>query len=198
MQKCIIAALAVFCLGLTGPADAADPMVLQLKWLADAQFAGYFAAAAKGYYRDAGLDVTIKPGGPDINPSEVLAAGGADVAVDWMASTLATRERHWSMSRDFHHSGLHRPATATAAARLPTLGEDAGGLVCQQRISVPLDGQLARRAGGSTACRRTVLRLEPASGSCWNAARRISTMSYNEYWQVIDSGVKAAQVLVFR
>ena len=45
------------------------PLTLQLKWVTQAQFAGYYVAEAKGFYQEAGLDVTIKPGGPDINPS---------------------------------------------------------------------------------------------------------------------------------
>ena len=82
--------------GLAGwgtPAAAAEPLTLQLKWVTQAQFAGYYVAAAKGFYKDAGLDVTIKAGGPDINPTQVIAAGGADVIVDWMPSALASREK---------------------------------------------------------------------------------------------------------
>ena len=93
MHRWLWAATAALCLAAAAPADAGDPLVLQLKWLPDAQFAGYFVAEAKGFYRDAGLDVTIKPGGPDITPSQVLASGGADVAVDWLASALAARDR---------------------------------------------------------------------------------------------------------
>src|SRR5713226_10396609 len=93
MHRWLCAAMTAFFLAAAGPAGAGDPLVLQLKWLPDAQFAGYFVAEAKGFYRKAGLDVTIKPGGPDINPSQVLASGGADVAVDWMASALAARDR---------------------------------------------------------------------------------------------------------
>ena len=52
---------------------------MQLKWVTQAQFAGYYVAKAKGFYKDAGLDVTIKPGGPDIAPQQVIAGGGADV-----------------------------------------------------------------------------------------------------------------------
>ena len=55
-----------------GSAMAADAVTLQLKWVADAQFAGYYVAKDKGFYKDANLDVTIKPGGPDTAPEQVI------------------------------------------------------------------------------------------------------------------------------
>src|SRR6266576_4027255 len=74
-------------------AQAADKFTLQLKWVTQAQFAGYFVAKDKGFYKDENLDVTIKPGGPDIAPEQVIAGGGADVIVDWMPAALAAREK---------------------------------------------------------------------------------------------------------
>ena len=56
-------------------------VTLQLKWVAQAQFAGYFAAKAKGFYRQAGLDVKIKLGGPDISPEQVVLGGQAERSV---------------------------------------------------------------------------------------------------------------------
>ncbi len=87
-----VAAAALLALS-AGAAEAADQLTLQLKWVTQAQFAGYYVAKDKGFYDEVGLDVTIKPGGPDINPSQVIAGGGADVVVDWMPSALATREK---------------------------------------------------------------------------------------------------------
>ena len=77
--------------------SAAEKLTLQLKWVTQAQFAGYYVALEKGYYKDLGVDLTIKPGGPDIAPAQVLAGGGADIVVDWLPSALATREKvyHW-------------------------------------------------------------------------------------------------------
>jgi len=74
-------------------AQAAEKVTLQLKWVTQAQFAGYYVAKDKGFYEAEGLDVDIKPGGPDIAPAQVLAGGGADVVVDWLPSALATREK---------------------------------------------------------------------------------------------------------
>src|ERR1700694_4465451 len=71
----------------------AEKVTLQLKWVTQAQFAGYYVAKDKGFYGAEGLDVEIKSGGPDINPSQVIAGGGADVIVDWMPAALAARGR---------------------------------------------------------------------------------------------------------
>ena len=61
---------------MAGAGFAADDVTLQLKWVTQAQFAGYYVAAAKGYYEAEGLNVTIKAGGPDIAPEQVIAGGG--------------------------------------------------------------------------------------------------------------------------
>jgi NitT/TauT family transport system substrate-binding protein len=70
-----------------------DSVTLQSKWVPQAQFAGFYAALAKGYYEEEGLDVTIKPGGPDITPEQVVASGGAEFGIDWLPSLLATRDK---------------------------------------------------------------------------------------------------------
>jgi NitT/TauT family transport system substrate-binding protein len=69
-----------------------DKVTLQLKWVTQAQFAGYYAAKALGYYKDFGLDVNLKVGGPDITPEQVVASGQAQIGVDWLPSLLATRD----------------------------------------------------------------------------------------------------------
>ncbi len=69
------------------------PVTLQLQWFAQAQFAGYYAAKDKGFYKDHCLDVTILEGGVDIVPQTVLAQGGADFALSWVPKALASREQ---------------------------------------------------------------------------------------------------------
>jgi NitT/TauT family transport system substrate-binding protein len=86
-----------------------DKVTLQLKWVTQAQFAGYYAAVAKGYYKAFGLDVTLKVGGPSITPEQVVASGGAQVGVDWMPSLLATRDTGTnlvSIAQMFSRSGM--------------------------------------------------------------------------------------------
>src|SRR5262245_59305592 len=109
MRKFALLCTAAF-LGLAAfEAAAADKFTIQLKWVTQAQFAGYYVAKDKGFYKDANLDVTIKPGGPDIAPEQVIAGGGADVIVDWMPAALAAREKGVKLvniAQPFKHSGL--------------------------------------------------------------------------------------------
>src|SRR3954453_8529978 len=67
-------------------------VTLQSKWVVQGQFAGYYAAQAKGYYKQAGLDVTIKPGGPDIVNEQVVLGKQAEFGIDWLPSLLANRD----------------------------------------------------------------------------------------------------------
>ncbi|MDQ3822261.1 MAG: ABC transporter substrate-binding protein [Actinomycetota bacterium] len=70
-----------------------DKVTLQLKWVTQAQFAGYYAALEQGFYEDEGLDVTIRPGGPDIVPEQVVLGGQAEFGINWLDNTLATRDQ---------------------------------------------------------------------------------------------------------
>src|SRR5712692_5474977 len=80
-------------LASTATAQSADKVRLQIKWVPQAQFAGYFVAMDKGYYADENLDITIVPGGPDIIPEQQVTNGQADFGVDWVASFLAFRDK---------------------------------------------------------------------------------------------------------
>src|SRR5580700_10123189 len=75
-------------------AAAHEQVSLQLKWKHQFQFAGYYAALEQGFYRDAGLDVTIREGGPDIDATGAVATGKADFGV-CSASVL----REWAKGR---------------------------------------------------------------------------------------------------
>ena len=111
MGKLLIGALAgAMAMSSVGAAWAQDNSVtLQLKWVTQGQFAGYYVAQAKGFYEEEGLQVEIKPGGPDIAPEQVIAGGGADVITTWMAAGLAARERGVplvNIAQPFKESGL--------------------------------------------------------------------------------------------
>src|SRR5271168_686 len=107
MKSIMFALAGVAAIAAVTSAQAADKVTLQLKWVTQAQFAGYYVAKDKGFYKAEGLDVTIKPGGPDIAPPQVIAGGGADIIIDWMPSALAAREKGVplvNIAQPFKHS----------------------------------------------------------------------------------------------
>ncbi len=70
-----------------------EEVSLQLQWVSQAQFAGYYAAVAECYYVDEGLDVNIVEGGVDIVPQDVLASGDVDYAISWVPKVLGSIEQ---------------------------------------------------------------------------------------------------------
>jgi NitT/TauT family transport system substrate-binding protein len=112
----LAAAAAIATAGILGTSAGASThsqkltkVTLQLKWVTQAQFAGYYAAAAQGYYKAAGLDVKIKVGGPNITPETVVIGKGADIGLDWLPNLFATREKGGkitSVAQVFARSGM--------------------------------------------------------------------------------------------
>ncbi len=204
-MKRILVLAAGLTLGLPlAGAQAADSVTIQLKWVSQAQFAGYFVAKSKGFYKEAGLDVTIKPGGPDVAPPQVIAGGGADVVVDWMPSALASREKGVplvNISQTFKRSGLELTCRADTGIKKPadlknkTVGIWYGGneypfLSWMSKLGYKPDGS----AGGVKVIKQG-FNVDPI---LQKQADCVSTMAYNEYWQVIDGGFKPSQLVVFK
>ena len=185
-------------------AQAADKVTVQMKWVADAQFAGYYVAKDKGFYKDAGLDVTVKAGGPDIAPEQVLAAGGADAVVDWMPAALAVREKGVplvNISQTFQRSGLELTCLKSSGIKSPKdfpghtlgvwfFGNEYPFLAWMAKLGIPTDGS----AKGVKVVKQG-FNVDPL---LQKQAECISTMTYNEYWQVIDAGIKPADLIVFK
>ena len=107
------------------PADGGEltPVKLQLQWLTQAQFAGYYAAMDQGFYEDEGLDVEILPSGGDIVPQDALAQGEVDYAIAWVPKVLGSIEqganitnvaqifeRSATLQVSFKDSGITSPA----------------------------------------------------------------------------------------
>jgi NitT/TauT family transport system substrate-binding protein len=88
-----IAAGAGLGLASSSQGQALTKVTLQSKWVVQSQFAGYYVAKDKGYYKQAGLDVTIKAGGPDIIPEQVVLGRQAEFGINWMGSTLSQRDQ---------------------------------------------------------------------------------------------------------
>jgi len=199
-----MAATAVSATMFAGAANAADELTLQLKWVTQGQFAGYYVAADKGFYEEEGLDVTIKPGGPDIAPPQVIAGGGADVIVDWMPSALASREKGVplvNIAQPFQKSGMMLTCRKDTGITSPEdfrgktlgvwfFGNEYPFLSWMSQLGIPTDGS----DNGVTVLKQgfNVDPLLQKQADC------ISTMTYNEYWQVIDAGIPADELVVFK
>ena len=204
MKKFLMAAAAAGAMMAASISAHAEAVTLQLKWVTQAQFAGYYVALAKGYYKDAGLDVTIKAGGPDVAPEQVIAGGGADVIVDWMPAALASREKGnmlVNIAQPFKRSGMMLTCRKETGITKPedfkgkTLGVWFYGneypfLSWMSQLGIPTTGG----ADGVNVLKQgfNVDPLLQKQADC------ISTMTYNEYWQVIEAGMKADDLVVFK
>ncbi len=189
---------------LAAGAVQAEDVTLQLKWVTQAQFAGYYVAQAKGFYEEEGLNVTIKPGGPDIAPTQVIAGGGADVVIDWMPSALAAREAGLplvNIAQPFKSSGLMLTCLKESGIAAPTdfadktlgvwfFGNEYPFLSWMSTLGYKTDGS----AGGVTVLKQgfNVDPLLQKQAAC------VSTMTYNEYWQVIDAGIAPEDLVTFK
>jgi len=185
-------------------ASAAEKVTLQLKWVTQAQFAGYYVAQDQGFYADEGLDVEIKPGGPDIAPAQVLAGGGADVVLDWMPSALATREKGLKLvniAQPFKSSGMMLTCRKDTGITSPEdfrgktlgvwfFGNEYPFLSWMSQLGIPTDGS----ANGVTVLKQG-FNVDPI---LQKQADCVSTMTYNEYWQIIDAGLSADDLVVFK
>ena len=185
-------------------AFAADDVTLQLKWVTQAQFAGYFVAQDQGFYEAENLNVTINPGGPDVSPPQVIAGGGADVVIDWMPSALASREKGLALvniAQPFKSSGMmltcRKDSGITSPADLSdkTLGVWFYGneypfLSWMSKLGLATDGS----AGGVSVLRQGI-NVDPI---LQKQAECVSTMTYNEYWQIIDAGLDANELVNFK
>ncbi len=202
MKKLLTSAAALA--AMSSGAFAADDVTLQLKWVTQAQFAGYYVALEKGFYEAEDLNVTIKPGGPDVAPVQVLLGGGADVMVDWMPSALAARENGApvvNIAQPYKSSGMMltclKESGITGPEDFPgkTLGVWFYGneypfLSWMGKLGLATDGS----EGGVTVLKQgfNVDPLLQKQAAC------ISTMTYNEYWQVIDAGISADDLITFK
>ena len=204
MKNAVLGMASAAAMLVAGTAHADDKVTLQLKWVTQAQFAGYYVAKDKGFYKKEGLDVTIKPGGPDVAPEQVLAGGGADVVVDWLPAALAAREKGAPMvniAQPFKHSGLELTCRAETGIKAPadlknrTLGVWFYG---NEYPFLNWMGKLGLKTDGSPGGVKVLKQGFNVDPLIQKQADCISTMTYNEYWQVIDAGYKPTQLVVFK
>ena len=202
MKKMLLGAVSA--VALAAPAFAADDVTLQLKWVTQAQFAGYYVALEQGFYEAEDLNVTILPGGPDIAPGQVLAGGGADVMIDWLPSALAAREKGLpivNIAQPYKSSGLMLTCWKDTGITGPQdfkghtigvwfFGNEYPFLSWMSQEGIATDGG----ADGVTVLKQgfNVDPLLQRQADC------ISTMTYNEYGQVLEAGTNPDDLVTFK
>jgi NitT/TauT family transport system substrate-binding protein len=182
-----------------GRAQSTDKVQLQLKWVTQAQFAGYYAAKAKGMYAAEKLDVTIRPGGPDIVPEQVVAGGGAQFGIDWLPSLLSARDQGVplvNVAQVFAHSGMREISFKSSGIKGPA---DLRG----RRVAVWFGGNefelLATLDKYKIDRNKDVTLVQQPFDMNLLLQKKVdaaAAMTYNEYKLVLDAGVKPDDLVV--
>lgn len=171
-------------------ADGLTPVTLQLQWVAQAQFAGYYAARDLGYYKDAGLDVTIKEAGTDTVPIDELAAGNADYAISWVPKVLGSIEKGTNVTdvaQIFERSGTtqisFKDKGITTAADLKGKKVGSWGYGNQWELFAGM-----QKAGIDTDSQISLVQQAfDMNGFLAGDIDAAQAMTYNEYAQVLET-----------
>ncbi len=195
--------LIICCITLRTEAVAAvDRFELQLKWVPQAQFMGFYIADSLGYYRQEQLEVILHPGSEDLSLAELLARGQVDAAVEWMPPALVARERGApiiNVAQLFQHSGLllicHRERGIERPSDLKNKhlgtwfnGSEIAVNAWLDAIGIPTD-----TADGAKVMPQGEALDEWRKGTldC------VSAMTYNERWILIRAGISLSDMTIF-
>lgn len=203
-MKKLLMALAASAIALSATvAEAQDKLTLQLKWVTQAQFAGYIVAKAKGFYTDENLDVTILPGGPNVAPEQVIAGGGADIIVDWMGGAAAARDKGVQLvniAQPFKRSGLmlicpkENNINAVADFKGKTIGVWFFGNEYPFYAWMNKEGISTEGGEDGINVLQQSFDIQPM---IQGQAQCIHVMTYNEYGQALDAGYGPDNLTIF-
>ncbi len=175
-----------------------ESVSLQLPWVTQTQFAGYYVALDKGWYLDEGIDLSIYPGGPDLIPIDLVTNGTRDFGIGLLADVIVAVEAGKplvSLAQIQQTNGLLLLAHKSSGITVPT---DFRG----KRVGVWLGGweaqfnALMAREGiqpGEFELVSQGFSMDPFLAGDLDVA---SAMIYNEYHVVLESGVKAEDLNV--
>jgi NitT/TauT family transport system substrate-binding protein len=173
-----------------GSGGKLTPITLQLQWTAQAQFAGYYAALAEGYYKKAGLDVTIKEAGTTTVPIDVLASGDADYAISWVPKVLGSIEQGTNVTdvaQIFERSGTtqisFKDKGITSPADLKGKKVGSWGYGNQWELFAGM-----QKAGINTTTQISLVQQAfDMNGFLAGDIDAAQAMTYNEYAQVLET-----------
>ncbi|MBD3279994.1 myristoyl transferase [Candidatus Dojkabacteria bacterium] len=177
-----------------------DEVTLQLKWVPQAQFAGFLVADEMGYYEDENIDLEIKSGGVGINPVDVLIADEADVAVAWTGNVLpaiSNEEDLVNIGQGMQRSGMRMMAKKSSGIETPAdiegkrIGVWPGGnelepyaFIEKQGLDKDRDVTLVSQGFDMNQLLNDEIDLA-------------SAMIYNEYWLPIEAGYEESDFTTF-
>jgi NitT/TauT family transport system substrate-binding protein len=183
-----------------GAAKKLKKASIQLKWVTQNQFAGEYMAQAKGFYKAEGLDVEIRPGGPDVQPERVAATGAADIAIGFTTTALTNREAGAPV---VNISQLHQLGTATFIA-FKSAGIDSVEKLKGKKVSTFLGGgqypYFADLSKHGLNADKDVSVVNQGVNMQVFLQKKVDVASagiYSELLQVYESGVKPEDVWVW-
>ena len=178
-------------------------ITLQLKWVPQAQFAGYYAASLMGFYKAQGLDVTLKNGGPNIIPETVVASGLAQFGVDWLPSLLAARDANTplvNIAQVFARSGMTQLTWKSSG--INTIAKMKGKKVANWLGGNQYELFAALTKAGMNPAKNQGVTIvqQPFTMDLFlkHQVDSASAMTYNELAQVLETGVKMSQINVIK
>ena len=177
---------------------ALQKVTLQLQWVTQAQFAGYYVALDKGYYTAEKIDLTINPGGPDMSPADLVSSGTADFGTALLADLTAAIQGGKpliSIAQFQQANGLILIANKSSGIKQPQdfAGKKVG--VWLGAWEAQFDALLAKEgiAPDSVQVVSQGFSMDPFLKGDLNVA---SAMIYNEYYVVLERGVRPEDLTV--
>jgi len=176
-----------------------DKVTLQLKWLPQSQFMGYYVAKAKGYYKDEGIDLDILPGGSDIIPEQQVYNGVADIGVTWVSSLMKYQSQGWGLvqaGQIFQKSAMLLVSKASTGINTPAdlkgkkVGSWFGGN--EYEIYALLEANGLKKDTDLKLVQQDYTMNQLLK----NEIDAASAMTYNEYGLLLESGLKDSDLHV--
>lgn len=174
------------------------PVTLQLQWVTQAQFAGYYVALDKGWYLEEGINLTIRPGGPDISPIDSVRTGTAEFGTSLLADIIVASQQAndlVSIAQIQQTNGLLLIAKKDSGITGPKdfAGKKVG--VWLGNWEAQFDALIAKE--GIKANDFTLVSQGFSMESFINGELDVaSAMIYNEYYVVLESNIKPEDITI--
>jgi NitT/TauT family transport system substrate-binding protein len=172
------------------------PVTLNLQWVTQAQFAGYYVALDKGWYSEEGIDLTIRPGGPDISALDAVRTGTAEFGTSLLADIIVTDQKAndlVSIAQIQQTNGLLLIAKKSSGINKPSdfIGKKVG--VWLGNWEAQFNALMAKEGIGANDF--TLVSQGFSMDTFINGELDVaSAMIYNEYYMVLESGIKPEDI----